>query len=40
MVWQERRYLDMDEFHDWLAERDKNRANQAEKRVVQLHENA
>ncbi|MCH9689722.1 MAG: IS256 family transposase [Gammaproteobacteria bacterium] len=39
-VWQERRYLDMDAFHDWLVERDKNRANQAEKRVVQLHENA
>jgi putative transposase len=39
-VWQERRYLDMDEFHDWLAERDKNRANKADTRVVQMHENA
>ncbi len=39
-VWQERRYLDMDEFHDWLAERDKNRANKADTRVVQIHENA
>lgn len=39
-VWQERRYLDMDEFHDWLAERDKNRANKAEAKIVKMHENA
>ena len=39
-VWQERRYLDMDEFHDWVAERDKNRTNNTEKRVVQMHESA
>ena len=39
-VWQERRYLDMDEFHEWVAERDKNRANKAETSVVQMHESA
>lgn len=39
-VWQERRYLDMDEFHEWVAERDKNRANKAEASVVQMHESA
>ena len=39
-VWQERRYLDMDEFHEWVAERDKNRANKTETRVVQMHESA
>ena len=39
-VWQEKRYLDMDEFHEWVAERDKNRANKAEASVVQMHESA
>lgn len=37
--WQERRYLDMDEFNEWLAEQNKNEANQLGKRVVKIHEN-
>jgi putative transposase len=37
--WQERRYLDMDEFNEWLAEQNKNEANQLRKRVVKMHEN-
>ena len=39
-TWQERRYLDMDEFHEWLAERDKNKADKSELSVVQMHESA
>lgn len=37
--WQERRYLDMDEFNEWLTEQGKNEANQLERRVVKMHEN-
>ncbi len=37
-VWQERRYLDMDEFHEWVAERNEKRANKAEMSVVKMHE--
>jgi transposase-like protein len=39
-AWQERRYLDMDEFHEWVAERDKNRTKKAEGSVVKMHESA
>ena len=39
-TWQERRYLDMDEFHEWVAERNESRANKSEMSVVQMHESA
>ncbi len=38
-AWQERRYLDMDEFNEWLTEQGKNDANQFDGRVVKMHEN-
>jgi len=30
----------MDEFHEWVAERDKNRTKKAEGSVVKMHESA